>query len=685
MLSVIHQAREFKVKFKNILIALILLSPIQCLISPVAAQTDSYVDSLQVELSSALTQQDSLLPARLLARYFMRHDLEASYQYCQTFERLANALGDAHQIAVAEHYLGLIHRLRGQYSEALQYFESALDQFASKKETLVSCLGPLFNIGVIHQIVGNYDKALEYFYRELDLRDSLKIIQGSGNTLNSIGVTLKKMGDYDQAQRVYEEALDKAVAAGDSIDLSNIYNNLGSVKEVLGDYESAFDDYRKSLALDRKDNYQSGIASSFESISKLFLNYDQFDSAKSYALRAYEIRKDLGQLKELIESGHYLVAISLKSGNIDDAWMYAEITTPKCEELGLAEALMNNYELLAKIYHKKGEAALEAQALRSQLFWKDSLFDQRSIETARNLQVRYETKEKEQVLNSLQRENELNSLLISRQRKWQYLLLLALGLLLFLLILAIRFYQLKIESHQLKADQDRILKEKRMKEVEANNKILHMNAVLQGQEAERLRIAKDLHDGLGALLSTVKLHFASVQKEIENLSKLNVYQKANDLLDNACTEVRRIAHNMMPDALSKLGLLQALEDLLEGLRLKGIKVSLETINLEENQMSDETQLMIYRIIQELINNITRHADANSIIVQLSIHEGELFISVEDDGRGFDIDKASDGIGIKNIKSRVAYLGGTMEIESEKGIGTTTNITIPLKVYSSTEI
>ncbi|WP_296705905.1 sensor histidine kinase, partial [Algoriphagus sp.] len=593
------------------------------------------------------------------------------------YHRIANALGDPHQIAVAEHYLGLVNRLQGNYSTALTYFESALEQFQSNVETQSSCLGPLFNIGVIHQIVGDYDKALKYFYQELDLRKELGIVQGSGNTLNSIGITLKKMGDYTRALSVYEEALQQSIAAGDSIDLSNIYNNMGTVKEQLGNNEGAFIDYQLSLALDRKDDYQSGIASSYESISTIYLKYGELDSAMAYALKAYEIRKNLGELKELIQSGHHLVTISLEAGNINDAWMYAEITTPKCEELGVAEVLMNNYKLLAEIYHKKGEIDLEAQALRAQLFWKDSLFDQRAIETARNLQVQYETKEKEQMMSSLQKENELGVLLISRQRKWQSLLILALGLVFFLLILAVRFYQLKIEAHQLKAAQEKILKEKKVKELESNNRILQMNAMLEGQEAERIRIAKDLHDGLGALLSTVKLHFQSVQKEIEALSKLNIYQKANNLLDNACTEVRRIAHNMMPDALSKLGLVQALEDLLEGLRLKGQKVSLEVINFENQEIPKEVELMIYRIIQELINNITKHAEAGSIIVQLSIHENELFISVEDDGCGFDVQETSDGIGLKNIKSRVAYLGGSLEMESIKNVGTTMNVTIPL--------
>ncbi len=647
------------------------------------AQTNQYADSLKTVLLNNRSAQDSMLTSRLLARYYMRYDLQQSSHYTKIFEGLAKSLQNEFNIAVADHYFGLINRLQGNFLESLKYFESAIQQFQKDSTTLASCLGPLFNIGVVHQTVGDFDKAIEFFYQELQLRDKLKINNGYGSTLNSIGVTMKKMGNYSDALTIYNQALEKSIEAGDSIDLSNIYNNRGQVKQILGDLEGAMTDYRTSLSLDLKDGYSSGIASSYEALSQIYLTFNALDSAEYYAELAYDIRKDLGQLKELVQSGHYLVQVALRQGKIDDAWMYTEITTPRSEDLGLPEVIIQNYALLADIYKMKGEYELESEALRKQLSWKDSLYSQQAIETARNLQVRYETQEKEQVLASLQTENELNNLLIDRQQKWQLLLLVALGLLLFLFILAVRFYQLKIEAHKLKADQERIIKEQKLREVNAHNKILQMNAMLQGQEAERIRIAKDLHDGLGALLSTVKFHFASVQKEINALAELNLYKKANDLLDSACTEVRRIAHNMMPDALSKLGLIQALEDLIEGLRLKGHKVLLETINMDKT-LPEEIELMVYRIIQELINNISKHADANKIMVQLSLHDQQLFISVEDDGLGFDIHMASEGIGLKNLRSRVAYLGGTIEIESEPNIGTTTSIVIPLPVYSMAE-
>jgi tetratricopeptide (TPR) repeat protein len=384
----------------------------------------------------------------------MRYDVKLSRVYTELYFNAAYALNDPYQQAVANHYLGLVNRLESNYSPALKHFQDAL--FLFQKDTLrpANALGPLFNIGVVYQTIGDFDKALEYFYRELELRNQVSMLSGYGNTLNSIGVTLKKMGNFQHALDTYNQALAKCLEAGDSVDLSNIYNNRGQAKELLGDYVGALDDYRISHQIDKKDNYQSGIASSYESISRIYSKFNQLDSARYFALAAYDIRQTLGQLEELIRSGHNMVEVSLKTGDLDNAWMYAELTTPKCNQLGLPDLVMTNYALLANIYRMKGDVLLEGEALRAQLAWKDSLHNKQAFEAAQNLQIRYETKEKEQALASLQKENELNSLLISRQRRWQLMLLIALGLLIFLLVLAVRFYQLKIESHQLKSEQD---------------------------------------------------------------------------------------------------------------------------------------------------------------------------------------------------------------------------------------
>ena len=203
-----------------------------------------------------------------------------------------------------------------------------------------------------------------------------------------------------------------------------------------------------------------------------------------------------------------------------------------------------------------------------------------------------------------------------------------------------------------------------------------MNSMIEGQEAERLRIAKDLHDSLGGLLSTVKAHFTGIRQEQKQLNESSLAIKTNDLIDEACIEVRRISHNMMPHALSISGLQGALQDMSERLSDEGYQTTFEINGVPE--LENTKEVMVYRLMQEIISNIRKHAQAKSIFIQIFGHKKELNITVEDDGTGFDVAKAVEkgGLGLKSIQSRVAYLDGTINWDSQPGQGTTINITIP---------
>jgi len=183
---------------------------------------------------------------------------------------------------------------------------------------------------------------------------------------------------------------------------------------------------------------------------------------------------------------------------------------------------------------------------------------------------------------------------------------------------------------------------------------------------------------LGGLLSTVKAHFTTIQKEIEQLEQLNITEKTNNLIDEACIEVRRISHNMMPQALSISGLEGAVEDIAESLRDEGYKTTLEFNNLPK-KMDTTKEVMIYRLIQEVISNMRKHAKAESILIQMLGHKNELSIILEDDGKGFQYEEAiaKGGLGLKSINSRVQFLDGTIHWDSQPNQGTTLTINIPI--------
>ena len=174
----------------------------------------------------------------------------------------------------------------------------------------------------------------------------------------------------------------------------------------------------------------------------------------------------------------------------------------------------------------------------------------------------------------------------------------------------------------------------------------------------------------------MKAHFTTIQKEIEELEKLNITEKTNSLIDEACLEVRRISHNMMPHALSLSGLKGAVQDIASNLQEEGYLVTLE---IEDLPSMDKTrEVMVYRLIQEIVANIRKHAEAKSVLIQVLARKNDLNLLIEDNGKGFNFDQAlkKGGIGLKSINSRVQFLDGHIDWDTQEGEGTSVSIKIP---------
>jgi two-component system, NarL family, sensor kinase len=214
---------------------------------------------------------------------------------------------------------------------------------------------------------------------------------------------------------------------------------------------------------------------------------------------------------------------------------------------------------------------------------------------------------------------------------------------------------------------------------EKEKQLVALTSIMQGQEAERARIAKDLHDGLGGMLSGIKLNVSAMKGNIIIPGQgADFFNKLITQLDSAIAEMRRVAHNMMPEALLKFGLNEAIKDYCDGINeSKAVKIKFTQLGLTQ-PLEKSVEVILYRIIQELTNNVIKHADAKNIFIQLSENENMLNLTVEDDGKGFDASQLAiiKGTGLQNVQSRVDYLKGSLNIESEIGKGTSVIIEIP---------
>ncbi|MBK8506840.1 MAG: hypothetical protein IPL46_34500 [Saprospiraceae bacterium] len=196
--------------------------------------------------------------------------------------------------------------------------------------------------------------------------------------------------------------------------------------------------------------------------------------------------------------------------------------------------------------------------------------------------------------------------------------------------------------------------------------------MINGQESERTRIARDLHDGLGGIFSTVKMLFSTLEQDTPIITKNTLYQKTLDLINEAADELRKVAHNMMPDVLMKLGLVEALKEFCNNVSSgRLLKITFQSFGMEK-RLNSSTEIMLYRIVQELVNNIIKHAQATEAIIQINREHNRLSLIIEDNGRGFDLTTThkTSGLGMEAIKNRVAYLNGKFTVDSRKEIGTT---------------
>ena len=208
--------------------------------------------------------------------------------------------------------------------------------------------------------------------------------------------------------------------------------------------------------------------------------------------------------------------------------------------------------------------------------------------------------------------------------------------------------------------------------LEQQQQVVSLQSMINGQESERSRIAKDLHDGLGGLFSTIKMHFSTLQHENAGLKADPLFAKSYEMINTASEEVRRIAHNMMPEVLLKLGLVQASQELCSSISGgKLLDVSLQAYGMEK-RLNASTEIMLFRILQELLNNIIKHSQATEAIIQFNREGNRLSVTVEDNGRGFNLAE-TDGkthAGLSSVESRVSYLNGKLSIDSQKEVGTT---------------
>ncbi|WP_288788765.1 ATP-binding protein [uncultured Elizabethkingia sp.] len=484
--------------------------------------------------------------------------------------------------------------------------------------------------------------------------------------------------------------LNKSNLSYAAINLANLYTEFNPEKAM------EYAQLANKVSLETGDAIH--IASSFGILAELAIQNKHYDLAKSYFLKAsMEIGKSPVRNHNIelsiLES---LSRISEEQGNYKEALVYYKSYVDKYksvydqEKLDITKRLESQFEKerqeqkYIKLQLESDKKAQEIKlinilrAQREQVYNNLKLVEENQRERLKFSELESEKKEQQLRLAKLetrQKNNDINNykkLLAFKEKINTYY---TIFIVIFIILILLLLYAYKQRAKSMKQRDE--LHALAMEKEKQNSKISTLTALLEGQEQERGRLARDLHDGLGGLLSGTKHQLSYLDPhQSENIEE--GISKSIKQIDGAVEELRRVAHNLMPDLLVKYGLEVAIQEFASRISNSALDIHTEFINYR-NSLSEEKQLIIYRIIQELVNNAIKHADASEIIIQVSQEENVLNLTVEDNGKGFDHKglNVKKTAGFHNIESRVQFLKGTMNIISELNIGTSIELQIPI--------
>ena len=492
------------------------------------------------------------------------------------------------------------------------------------------------NVAMNLMNLGDYDKADAYYERALHLLQGKKEALEERLTLYSNIVRNALLSkNYHKSGQLLDSATVLAAQIPNSSYIPIYHAVSGSHWAAVKNYTKAHAHFEKGLSAAKTQNNEDMVAT---------LLFDQFT--------AYQINSQYASAKEkLLEALPY---IQQKPSLRNKQMVYYNLanTTTK---LGQYQEAVKWYEAYKNV--------------------SDTLLSDRSQAHIYELETKYQTAEKEKALLQVTTENQQQQLSLQNTRMLVGILLLT------TIILGIASYMwyTALKNRKKLAAQKEMLLQEELKNQRQQEKLNLYNAMLQGQEHERSRIARDLHDGLGGMLASVKLKLSAVattvdKHPIKKESNMELYTIINQL-DHSVDELRRVARNMMPESLLYMGLEAALKDLCDAMINAELKVDFQASNLRANY-PQPFQIAVYRIVQELLTNAVKHSGASQVWVQCSEEDEKLFISVEDNGRGFDAEKdlsKKEGIGISNIRNRVEILNGQFEIDATLGRGASFHI------------
>lgn len=629
------------------------------LISTVIAQAQvEKRDSLLKLLLSAKEDTGKVILLLNIADTYEASNQDSSIYYLEKSRELSDVL---HFKKGLYHYYSqsaIVSFTKGDYDLSMAQSHNALDMARQLNDSGL-IINMLNNTGIVYQYQGQYDKQLEYSLQALTIIEKTDRKEKLVGMYHNVANAYYNLKQYRRSADYCLSAIKLHQQSGSNAYINRIYATLGQSYASLRLTDSALYYYQVAAeeSVDRNDKYAE--AAIYGYMVNAFADRGDFKAMLKVAEKSLLLSRAL-QSKQMLASSLYNIANAnyFNDDNIA-AKKYIKEALDIATKDSLKDELKNIYTVLSFIAARDGDFKTSLWAKQQYDSIQDALLNEQVIKSTTELEKKYESEKKDkQIL--------LQKAQLQRRRVLNYVLIGSAATLLIISLLSYRNYRQKQK-----------LQQQRIAELEKERQLTATEAVLKGEEQERTRLAKDLHDGLGGMLSGIKYSFQTMKGNlVMTPDNAQAFERSMDMLDSSIKEMRRVAHNMMPEALVRFGLDTALKDFCNDINQSGaLQVNYQSIGMENAVIGQTTAIAIYRIVQELINNTLKHAAAKTAIVQVTMTGDQLAVTVEDDGKGFDTSlvKQSGGMGWSNIQSRIEYLKGNLDIQSEPGKGTSVHI------------
>ncbi|MBI5370424.1 MAG: sensor histidine kinase [Sphingobacteriales bacterium] len=603
-------------------------------------------------LPGILSAKDDTVKARKLSVY-IKYKLppnhksaeELTHQLLELSKKLKYDAGMGDALS----YFGYFEYNKGNFRESIDFTTDAIQHYQRCRDTLAlsKCYG---NLAQAYEAVNSNDSGMTYRMKAISLIENTNSSLLALHYLN-LGIKfLNRVHNPDKALFFFKKGEEIALRADDT---SRLLSAWVEITRVLND---DFEKYDESLIYVKKVIELAGKARDGIILSQIYANYsnillkkNKLDSAVWAAKTGMQYAETARYPEGVILNGIKIARVLKEKGDYREQKRVLENALETAKQFPHIEHKLFIYKELSEANYRLGNyrTAYDLSLVADR--YADSIRNERDTRIFAELETKYQTSLKEKSISQKQLLLAQKDLQLQKNRNYMYYSLAA--LVMAILVAGMLYVQYRHKK---------LVHTREIKAIQQQKEIQLLQAVMQGEEKERNRIAKDLHDGVAGMLAAVKMHFSSMPA-VDHLLQTEGYQQGMKLLNDATQEIRKTSHNLMPEVLLQHGLDEALRRYCNNVNnSKTLQLQYDSWG-EIDRFVDGFELSVYRIVQELINNVIKHSKASQAMVQLTQQGDLLSISIEDNGIGFEKDREAEGMGLRSLQSRIKAMNGKIEL------------------------